>query len=144
MSRFVPRLYVPIAQDEYELVTSQIAPSLQEGESASDVMSGASYLAARRASLLHRDYQPDDLYFVLSIWTYWPLKPPPPPPVEAQILSLRHRVFADAANTDLNVKSNHPLANVVPDETLVLSPQELYDRQQKSVGAFLSVAEQGT
>jgi hypothetical protein len=130
-------VYVPMSPEDYDTLVVQIRPSLQEDENAGEVLSGASYLAARRAALLGRPYQADDIHFALAIWTFWPFKPPPPPNIEQQILRLRRVAFRDVAHTNLVAEPSR-LQTAVPDETLRLSFDELYARQRRSLNAFLS------
>ncbi len=130
-------VYVPMSQEDYDTLVAQIGPSLQKGEDAGEAVSGASYLAARRAALLGRPYQANDIHFALAIWTFWPFKPPPPPKIEQQILRLRRVAFRGVTRTNLVAEPGR-LGTAVPDETLRLSFEELYARQQRSLDAFLS------
>jgi len=100
-----------------------------------DVLTGAAHLGLRRARLRGTSPGHDDLAFALSIFTWWPFKPRPALVVEAQLVRGREPLFAGLGETF----KFEMLDSVVPDETLAVTPDELYRRQQVSVQSFLHI-----
>ena len=74
------------------------------------------------------------LTFALEIFTWWPLKPDPPSHVETTLLSVRPSAFRHAS-----VGKYDALDNLVPDETLRMSREELHSRQRINVSEFLNI-----
>ncbi len=117
-------------------VTDQILDRLGS-EDVSDVLIGSAYLARRRAQLLHRPVQLEDLEFTLSVFCFWPLKPDPPAQVRADLTEVRRPAFEGASRAP-EEKLRQTFDELVPDSTLVLDPAGLHEKQRDSVEAFLS------
>ena len=96
----------------------------------------ASHLGLRRSRLLGTNPSYAELVFALSIFTWWPFKPRAPREVEAQLAAVRNLIAGLASTIDFRILST--LDRLVSDDTLRLSTEQLYARQQLSVMAFLT------
>jgi hypothetical protein len=102
-----------------------LEPRLRAKESLPDVLSGGFALAVRRAQLLGRQVVPLDAEFAFSLFCWWPFKREPKPGMSERLADIRAPLFRGAALADLTA-----LEEAVPDSTLMLSHEDLYQLQQ--------------
>jgi hypothetical protein len=101
-----------------------VEPRLLAGEDLYDVLIGTERLGLRRAELHSRAPWPLDVEFALAMWCWWPFKPELPEPEESSFFQLRAEAFNGAA------RGNDRFMSLVPNETLLLSLEQLYAEQQ--------------
>lgn len=90
-------------------------------ESIEDVLRGCSLIALRRASLFGRAPVVHDLNLALTMWGYLSDSPPP------DQVSVRKELFIGVGNVH-HYKQGRELADMVPESTLRMSPQEVASR----------------
>lgn len=92
--------FLQLDPSDRDLLERILFNRLAPGESIDDILSGASFLARRRAELLGYSPVADDVAYVLSLFTWWPFKPDLPSPAEADLVESRSRMFRGASNGD--------------------------------------------
>lgn len=116
------RLGNPGPDQGYVLTLARVARDrirVQPGESIDDVIAGSITIALRRASLLGRAPVMADLMFALTIWG-WLLENPP-----SDIVTRRQKLFAGLGNVQHHYTEARLIADMVPDTTFQLSPEQL-------------------
>jgi predicted alpha/beta-hydrolase family hydrolase len=115
----------PFDEEVTRVFRLAIENQITQRENIDDVLVGGYSLGARRAQLFNREVWALDAIVVFSIWCYWPLKPRLLPEHQAVLMDRRVPLFADfaAGNTG-------PLQEAVPEATLLLPLDTLYERQQ--------------
>jgi hypothetical protein len=89
-----------------------------EGEHAEDAIAGCAALAMRRAALFGRAPVSVDLEVALTLWGFLGGAPD-------DLVEFRHRLFAGAAH---HYWDQRALSDLVPDETLKLTPAQAAER----------------
>lgn len=89
------------------------------GEEVDDALRGCSLIALRRASLFGRAPSVHDLNLALSLWGYLSDAPP------ADQVAVRKELFAGVANAVHHYKEGRAIADLVPESTLRMTPQEV-------------------
>jgi hypothetical protein len=92
---------------------------VQAGESVDDALRGCSLIALRRASLYGRAPVVHDLTIALTIWGFLADNPP------AELVSARRVVFAGLSNVIHHYAEGREVADMVPESTLRLSPEQV-------------------
>lgn len=121
---------VDLPKEVVEAFHEVLAPRLTPAESVSDFLSGAAELGHRRATLFNREFYPTDVEFALSLFCRWPFKPPTEASYRRAVDGIRASTFQGAS-----LGRTDELNQLVPDETLLLSIEELFDRQRREEGA---------
>ena len=88
------------------------------GESTDDAIRGCLNIALRRASLFGRAPVVHDLTIAFTIWGWLDAKP------SADLVARRRELFAGVANTAQHYTEGRHIADLVPESTLRLSPQQ--------------------
>lgn len=91
---------------------------LAEGEHAEDAIAGCAAIAMRRAALFGRAPVSVDLEAALRLWGFLGGAPD-------DLVQHRHRIFAGAAH---HYWDQRAVTDLVPDETLRLTPAQVADR----------------
>lgn len=92
---------------------------LAEGEDHHDVVGGCVAVAMRRASLFGRAPVVHDLTVAFTLWGYLDAEPP------AELLVLRHKVFAGVGHAAHHYVALRALVDAVPEETLRMTPAQV-------------------
>lgn len=129
-----PRLGSPGPDQGYVLtLTGRFAGrlTLVEGEHERDALAGASAVALKRASRFGRAPVIHDLRVALTIWGF--LGPAPP-----DLLELRKPLFEEVAHPH-HYAEQRQIADLVPDEALRLSPDQVTEAHRRDWRSLLSV-----
>jgi hypothetical protein len=97
--------------------------TLAPGEHERDALAGACAVALRRASLFGRAPIVHDLTVALTIWGYLGEAP-------ADLVQLRRHLFEEVAHPHHYAALRH-LVDLVPDEALRLTPQQVADAHRR-------------
>jgi hypothetical protein len=89
------------------------------GEHAEDALRGCSLIALRRASLFGRAPSVHDLNLALSLWGFLSDNPP------ADLVAVRKELFSGVGNAVHHYKEGRAIADLVPESTLRLSPEQV-------------------
>ena len=119
----------PFSDDIVDAFADVLRPRLGPGESLDAVLRGGFELAERRAALLNRPVTPLDAEFAFSLLCHWPFKPPATDTYRAAVAPIRAQVLAERPDffTDLQLDDESALSRLVPDATLTLTHEQLYD-----------------
>lgn len=91
------------------------------GENLEDVLSGCCLIALRRASLFGRAPMVHDLNVALGMWGFLSDTPP------ADLVALRRELFVGVSNVLHYYEEGRAIADMVPDETLKMTPSDVAD-----------------
>jgi hypothetical protein len=89
------------------------------GEHTEDALRGCSLIALRRASLFGRAPAVHDLNLALSLWGFLSDNPP------ADLVAVRKELFSGVGNAVHHYKEGRAIADLVPESTLRLSPEQV-------------------
>ena len=89
------------------------------GESADDAVRGCINIALRRASRFGRAPVVHDLTIAFTMWGWLDPKP------SVELLARRRELFEGVANTAQHYSEGRHIADLVPDSTLGLTPQQV-------------------
>ena len=92
---------------------------IQSNERMDDAVQGCVGIALRRSSLLGRAPIVHDLRIAFTIWGYFDPSPP------ADLLAHRVRLFEGVGNTNHHYAAGRLLADLVPESTLRMTPQQV-------------------
>lgn len=95
-----------------------------EGENIDDALSGCSLIALRRASMYGRAPVIHDLRIALAMWGFLSDSPPP------EQVQVRRELFAGLRNPAHHYAQSRRVADMVPDATLRLAPDQVATRAQ--------------
>ena len=95
---------------------------VQAGESVDDALRGSLNIALRRAALFGRAPVIHDLRLALTIWGWLDTDPP------ADLVARRRQLFEGVANVVHHYTEGRKLADLVPESTLRLSPEQVATR----------------
>jgi hypothetical protein len=104
---------------------------LATDESEEDAIAGAVAVALKRASLLGRAPVVHDLRVALTVWGFLGDAPP-------DMIAYRQPLFAEVANPHHYPEQRH-LVDLVPDEVLRMTPEQVADAHRKDWRSVLSV-----
>jgi hypothetical protein len=104
---------------------------LASDEREEDALAGAVAVALKRASLLGRAPIPADLTVALTVWGFLGDAPP-------DLIAYRQPLFAEIANPH-HYPEQRQVVDLVPDEVLRLSPQEVADRHRADWRGLLAL-----
>ena len=104
---------------------------LATDESEEDALAGAVAVALKRASLLGRAPVVHDLRVALTIWGFLGDAPP-------DLIAYRQPLFAEVANPH-HYPEQRRLVDLVPDEVLRMTPEQVADAHRKDWRSVLSV-----
>jgi hypothetical protein len=104
---------------------------LASDEREEDALAGAVAVALKRASLLGRAPIQDDLAVALTVWGFLGDAPP-------DLIAYRQPLFTEVANPHHYPEQRH-IVDLVPDDVLRLSPQEISDRHRADWRSLLTV-----
>lgn len=135
--------YYPLRAELYGHVAGIVTPRVRENETVADVIVGGAYVASLRSAARggggkSKSADSADLIFALSLFSWWPFMPDPAPQVQEQLVSMRGPLFEGLASG--SIFDMERLRTAVPERTLRMDILELYQAQQKDVGAFLGGA----
>lgn len=95
---------------------------VQYGEVVADALKGCSLIALRRASLYGRAPVIHDLTLALTIWGFLDDNPP------ADLVATRKKLFEGVRNTLHHYGEGRAIADMVPEQTLKMTPQQVSGR----------------
>jgi hypothetical protein len=104
---------------------------LATDESEEDALAGSVAVALKRASLLGRAPVVHDLRVALTIWGFLGDAPP-------DLIAYRQPLFAEVANPH-HYPEQRRLVDLVPDEVLRMTPEQVADAHRKDWRSVLSV-----
>jgi hypothetical protein len=122
-----------IAQSDIVRAKQLIDDNIQPGEDVDDILAGAIRTARRRAEVLRKEPDYGDIEFVLSVFTWNPLKPRVSIELENQLRSIRRWAFAGAASGSFG-----NLERILPERTLELPAESLFEAHKVGLEAFLA------
>jgi hypothetical protein len=94
----------------------------QAGESVDDALRGALNIALRRAALYGRAPVIHDLRLALTMWGWFDAQPP------GELVERRRSLFEGVANAVHHYSEGRRLADLVPESTLRLTPDQVTAR----------------
>ena len=100
-------------------------------ESEDDAIAGAAAVALKRASLLGRAPVVHDLRVALTVWGFLGDAPP-------GLIAYRQPLFAEVANPH-HYPEQRRIVDLVPDEVLRMTPEQVADAHRKDWRSVLSV-----
>jgi hypothetical protein len=95
---------------------------VQIGESVEDALRGSLNIALRRAALYGRAPVIHDLRLALTMWGWLDADPP------ADLVQQRRPLFEGVGNAVHHYSEGRRLADLVPESTLRLTPEQVADR----------------
>lgn len=104
---------------------------LAADESEDDAIAGAVAVALKRASLLGRAPVVHDLRVALTVWGFLGDAPP-------DLIAYRQPLFAEVANPH-HYPEQRRIVDLVPDEVLRMTPEQVADAHRKDWRSVLSV-----
>jgi hypothetical protein len=104
-------------------IAARLRPTLRvrADESVNDAVAGCITIALRRASLFGRAPVVHDLTVAFTMWGWLDPKPP------AVLLARRRELFEGVSNTAQHYTEGRRIADLVPESTLCLTPQQVAD-----------------
>lgn len=101
-------------------IATRLAPKLrlQERERSDDAIRGCVLIALRRASLFSRAPVVHDVNVAFTIWGFFDEQPPP------DLVERRMSLFEGIGNVNHHYAEGRALADLVPESTLRLTPQQ--------------------
>lgn len=105
-------------------IASRLTPEirLQPGEKLDDAVRGCVNIALKRASLFSRAPVVHDLRMAFTMWGFFDELPP------ADLVDRRRALFEGVGNTVHHYAEGRRIADLVPEETLRLTPAQLAER----------------
>lgn len=104
-------------------IANRLAPKLRlrTGEREDDAIRGCVGIALRRASMFGRAPVVHDVNLAFTIWGFFDEQPP------AELVETRMRLFEGVANVNHHYTEGRHIADLVPEETLAMSPAAALD-----------------